>query len=86
LSENGDRETVSFEKFKHAVAEGLQVEESKVVPEASFLHDLLADSIQLVEMMLHMEEMGIDIPMEEAWGIETVGDAYALYRDHAAAT
>jgi acyl carrier protein len=85
LSENGDRETASFEEFKRAVAEGLQIEESRVVPGASFLHDLLADSIQLVEMMLRMEEMGIGIPMEEAWGIETVGDAYKLYREHVTA-
>lgn len=60
------------------------MEREKVVPEASFVEDLLADSIQLVEMMLYMEEEGISIPMESAWEIETVGDAYQLYRQHAA--
>ncbi len=83
MKEGPDKKPISFEEFKHIVAEGLHVEEDKVVPEASFLDDLLADSIQLVELMLHMEEMGIEIPMEAAWGIETVGDAYALYRKHA---
>jgi acyl carrier protein len=60
------------------------VERKKVVPEASFVEDLLADSIQLMDMMLGMEETGIDIPVEFAWEIETVGDAYQLYREHAA--
>jgi len=53
------------------------------VREASFLDDLLADSIQMVELMLRMEEMGIGIPIETAWEIETVGDAYRLYKEHA---
>jgi acyl carrier protein len=60
------------------------VEQGKVTREASFVDDLLADSIQLVELMLHMEEMGISIPMEAAWEVETVGDAYRLYREQTA--
>jgi acyl carrier protein len=48
------------------------------------MEDLLADSIQLVDLMLRMEEMGIRIPLEAAWEVETVGDAYRLYRDHVA--
>ena len=55
-----------------------------MVREASFVDDLLADSIQLVELMLHMEEMGIRIPMEAAWEVKTVGDAYRLYREQIA--
>jgi acyl carrier protein len=70
---------ISFEDFQDIIARVLQVEREKVVPEASFVEDLLADSIQLVEMMLRMEEMGISIPIESAWEIETVGDAYKLY-------
>jgi acyl carrier protein len=74
---------ISFDVFRDIIARELQVEREKVVPEASFVEDLLADSIQLVEMMLGMEEVGIDIPVEFAWEIETVGDAYQLYREHA---
>ncbi|MFL7807421.1 MAG: acyl carrier protein [Anaerolineae bacterium] len=70
---------VTFDEFKHIVAEELQVAEDKVTPEASFLGDLFADSLRLVQLMLHMEEMGISIPMERAWQVETVGDAYQLY-------
>ncbi|MGD2178449.1 MAG: acyl carrier protein [Anaerolineae bacterium] len=74
---------ISFEAFRDIIARELQVERDKVVSKASFIEDLLADSIQLVEMMLCMEEAGIVIPIEFAWEIETVGEAYQLYREHA---
>lgn len=74
---------MSFEEFRRVIAQELQVEESTVVPEASFVEDLFADSIRLVEMMLHMAEKGIGFPIEEAWGVRTVGDAYQLYCRHA---
>jgi len=51
---------------------------------AAFIDDLSADSIQLVDLMLHLEEEGIAIPMEAAWDVHTVGDAYRLYQEHAA--
>ena len=84
MSKEPGKDPIPFEEFQNIVAEELQVEQGKVVREASFVDDLLADSIQLVELMLHMEEMGISIPMEAAWEVETVGDAYRLYREQAA--
>jgi acyl carrier protein len=72
---------ITFEEFKGIIARELQVDEEKVVCEASFVEDLLADSIQLVELMLRMEEMGIKIPIEAAWEVQTVGDAYGVYRE-----
>ena len=77
---------VSFETFRDLIAQELQVEKDRVVREASFVDDLLADSIKLVEMMLDMEARGIEIPVELAWEVETVGDAYRLYRQHAASS
>jgi acyl carrier protein len=56
---------VSFEDFRDIIADTLQVEKEKVAPDASFVEDLCADSIQLVEMMLHMEEIGICLIIEE---------------------
>jgi acyl carrier protein len=64
------------------IAQELQVEESQVVPEASFVRDLFVDSIRLVELMLSLAEKGIDIPFEEAWNVNTVQDAYQLYSAH----
>jgi acyl carrier protein len=67
---------LTFEEFRSLLAEGLQVDEEKVVPEASFFSDLCLDSIRMVDMMLRLEELGLSIPLEDAWQIETVEDAY----------
>ncbi len=74
---------ITFEEFQHMVSEALQVDVSLVTPEASFMKDLYADSIRLVELLLSLEDKGIKIPFEEAWNIQTVGDAYRLYSAHA---
>ncbi|MCX7680519.1 MAG: acyl carrier protein [Anaerolineae bacterium] len=79
------RSPISFEEFKRLIARELNIEESKIAPESSFIRDLLADSIQLVELMLRLEEMGVEIPVDAAWEVETVGDAYRLYTEHVAA-
>lgn len=73
---------IPFEEFRHLVAQELHVEESLVVPEASFVENLYVDSIRLVELMLILAEKGIAIPFEEAWSVRTVGDAYRLYTSH----
>ena len=70
---------LTFEEFRRIVAEELDVHESQVVPEASFTEDLMADSIQLVEMMLRLEEMGMSVPVDAAWSVRTAGDAYRFY-------
>ncbi len=75
---------ISFEEFQHMLADVLQVEEDKLVPEASFVTDLMVDSIKLVELMLGLEENGINIPMEAAWDVQTVGDAYRVYKESSA--
>jgi len=77
--DNPPKNPMPFEDFKRILAEELQIEESRIVPEATFLGDLLIDSIKLVELMLRLEEMGLTIPLEAAWDVETVGDAYKLY-------
>lgn len=79
-----DSVPISFEEFRQLIARELQIDEAKVVPEASFVEDLMADSIRLVELMLRLEDQGIQIPLEAAWEIRTVGDAYRLYREHVA--
>ena len=63
------------ERVKKIVVEHLGVEESKVVPEASFIDDLNADSLDTVELvMLLEEEFDIEIPDDAAEKITTVGD------------
>ncbi len=58
------------------IVEQLSVEKEKVVPNASFVDDLGADSLDLVELIMAMEEgFDIEIPDEEAEKISTVQDA-----------
>ncbi len=64
------------DRLKKLIAEQLGVDESRVVPSASFTDDLDADSLDLVELIMSLEEeFGVEIPDEEAEKISTVGDA-----------
>jgi acyl carrier protein len=64
------------EKIKKIVAEKLSVDPEEVIPEASFVDDLGADSLDLVELIMAMEEaFDIEVPDEEAEKLQTVQDA-----------
>ena len=64
------------ERVKKIVVEHLGVEESKVTPEASFIDDLGADSLDIVELVMAFEEaFELEIPDEDAEKIATVKDA-----------
>ncbi len=63
-------------KVKKIIAEQLGVEEGEVTPQASFIDDLGADSLDTVELIMAFEEeFGIEIPEEEAEKIATVQNA-----------
>lgn len=63
-------------RLKKIVAEQLGVDESAIVPSARFTDDLHADSLDLVEMIMSLEEeFGVEIPDEDAEKILTVQDA-----------
>ncbi len=64
------------DKVKNIIVEQLDVSIAELVPEASFVDDLGADSIDLVEVVMALEEeFGKEIPDEEAEKIQTVQDA-----------
>ena len=64
------------ERVKKIVVEHLGVEPEKVVDNASFIDDLGADSLDIVELVMEFEkEFNIDIPDEDAEKLRTVGDA-----------
>ena len=65
-----------FEKVKEITAEQLDIDESLITMDASFINDLEADSLTLVQLMMALEEeFDVEIPDEEADEISTVGDA-----------
>lgn len=65
-----------FEKVKDIIVEQLDVEESQITMEASFRDDLEADSLDVVELVMELEdEFDLEIADEEAESINTVGDA-----------
>jgi acyl carrier protein len=72
-----------FERVKKIVVENLEVEEDKVTKEASFIDDLGADSLDLVELVMAFEEeFNIEIPDEVQENIRTVGDAITHINEH----
>lgn len=65
-----------FEKVKEITAEQLDIDEGIITMEASFINDLEADSLSLVQLMMALEEeFDVEIPDEEAEEISTVGEA-----------
>ena len=76
-----------FERIKKIVVEQLGVEEKEVVPSASFVDDLGADSLDLVELIMSLEEefsqqgQKVEIPDEDAEKIVTIQDAIDYIHD-----
>ena len=68
----------NFERFKKCAVDVLSVEDSQIVPEATF-ESLDADSLDLVELVMALEEeFDISVPEEELEGVETVQQAYDI--------
>ncbi|AEG15829.1 MULTISPECIES: acyl carrier protein [Desulfofundulus] len=72
-----------FEKVKAIIVEQLGVDESEVTMEASFIEDLGADSLDIVELVMALEEeFDLTIPDEDAEKIRTVGEAVRYIQEH----
>jgi acyl carrier protein len=66
-----------FARFVKCAVETLSVEASKVVPEANFADDLDADSLDVVELVMALEEeFGIEVPEDDLAEVKTVGQAF----------
>jgi acyl carrier protein len=71
------------QKVKDIIINELGVEAEKVTPEAKFVDDLGADSLDTVELVMAFEEeFGMEIPDEDAEKLQTVGDAISYIQNH----
>jgi acyl carrier protein len=71
-------------KVKEIIAKELEVDVKQLTPEAKFIEDLGADSLDIVELVMALEEeFGLDIPDEDADKLKTVGDAMNYLQQHA---
>lgn len=74
-----------FEKVKKIIVEQLGVAEASITMEASFIDDLGADSLDIVELIMALEEeFDIEIPDSDAEKVVTVGDVVDYIKDHVA--
>lgn len=72
-----------FDKVKAIIVDQLGVEEDEVTPEASFIEDLGADSLDIVELIMALEEeFEIEVPDEDAEKLQTVADAIGYIKEH----
>jgi acyl carrier protein len=72
-----------FEKIKATIAEQLSIDEEEITTESSFIDDLGADSLDIVELIMALEtEFDLEIPDEDAEKISTVGDVVDYIKSH----
>ncbi len=72
-----------FDKVRQIIVDQLGVDEEEVTIEASFIDDLGADSLDIVELIMALEEeFGLEIPDDEAEKISTVNDAVEYIREN----
>jgi len=73
----------TFERLKKIIVEQLGVDDEEVTPQASFVEDLNADSLDLVELIMSLEEeFGMEISDEDAEKIQKVSDAVEFIEEH----
>ena len=73
----------TYDRLKKLIVEQLGVDEEEVTPQASFVEDLNADSLDLVELIMSLEEeFGMEISDEDAEKIQKVSDAVEFIEEH----
>ena len=72
-----------FDKLKEIIADKLSVNEDEITMESTFIDDLGADSLDIVELIMALEEeLEMEIPDEDAEGFITVGDVVEYITEH----
>ena len=72
-----------FEKVREIIADKLSISEDEITMDSSFLEDLNAESLDIVELIMALEdELDMEIPDEDAEGFVTVGDVVKYVKSH----
>ena len=72
-----------FEKVREIIADKLSISEDEITMDSSFLEDLNADSLDIVELIMALEdELDMEIPDEDDEGFVTVGDVVKYVKSH----
>jgi len=72
-----------FEKVREIIADKLSINEDEITMDSSFLEDLNADSLDIVELIMALEdELDMEIPDEDAESFVTVGDVVKYVKEH----
>ncbi|WP_195988906.1 acyl carrier protein [Clostridium sp. D53t1_180928_C8] len=72
-----------FEKIKGIIADKLSISEDEITMDSAFLEDLNADSLDIVELIMALEdELDMEIPDEDAENFVTVGDVVKFVKSH----
>lgn len=80
---SGGENMTNFEKIKNIISEQLSIDSEDITMESSFIDDLGADSLDIVELIMALEtEFDIEIPDEDAEKISTVGDVVEYIKAH----
>ena len=80
-----DRAPLTFEIFQKHLARLTGLEPGQLSMETNLVVDLGLDSLKLLEIVLEFEKLGVPVSLADAWGIQTVGDAWQYYQRKAAA-
>ncbi len=70
---------LTFDEFREGLARTFQVPLESLRDDTNFLEDLAFDSLRMLQLGMVFEELDVEMPEEMAWGIQTVGEAYAYY-------
>lgn len=75
----------TFERIRELLAEQLDIEAETITPESSILDDFGADSLDVVDMVMSLEdEFGVEVPDEAVEGLKTVGDVVRYVEEYSA--
>jgi acyl carrier protein len=75
---------ITFEIFQKHLSRLTGLEPGQLTLETNLVVDLGLDSLKLLEIVLEFEKLGVPVSLADAWGIQTVGDAWQVYQRMAA--